>query len=92
MAKKVFEGVIGTKEVKISVEVQESRTIHLERDETITIDLPHEIYRDCPQLMSILLRTVPEYYPILLTCGKAYILTSEGLKEVGKGNPFMKKE
>ena len=92
MTKKVFEGVIGTKEVKVSVEVQEASTIQLRGDQSVTIDFPDEVYEDYPQGKSIHLRCAPGHYPILFAGGKAYIFTPGGLTEVTMENPFVKKE
>lgn len=92
MRKKVFEGIIGTNEVKVSVEVQQAETIQLKGEERLIIEFSDEIYKDYPQGKSILLRCVPDHYPILFSGGKVHVLTSEGLKEVSMANPFVKKE
>ena len=92
MSKKVFEGVIGTKEVKVSVEVQEAASVQLRGDQSLAVEFPDEIYKNYPQGTGFLVRTTPGCYPILFSGGKAHIFTSEGLKEVSMEHPFVKRE
>ena len=91
MPQKLFEGVIGTKEVKISVNVQEAQAIHLKDHDSIHIEFSDEIYKDYPLPMGVILKVTEGYYPMFLCGIKAYILKPEGLEEVAKDNPFVKK-